>query len=378
MPDPNDVIQERLKPIVWRGHQLDLLDQRQLPLSKQFIQCTTPLEVAQAIQDMVVRGAPAIGIAAAYGFVLALSKVDVHKELTSSAAQAQLNALVQEGHDQLLQSRPTAVNLHHAMARMQVKWRELFDLIVQAKLCLADAQTQLEELAQIIHHEDIGFNQAIAEHGLAVLEQGSHKPLGVLTHCNTGSLATGGLGTALGIIKVGAKRLVSSSHSEASRPIIDHIFITETRPWLQGSRLTAFELMQESLDFTMIVEGAAGALMQTGQVQWLIVGADRITANGDVANKVGTYTLALIAKAHNVKVMVAAPSTTCDFSLASGADIPIETRGAQEVLAAGGHDPNADISVFNPVFDITPAAYIDYIVTEQGAVAPAELAGLLA
>lgn len=336
-------IQPELRPILWEKDTLRLLDQRRLPREEVYLTLKTAKEAAQSITDMVVRGAPAIGIAAAFGVVLSIMQ---HGDQADK---------IEQDFDCLAKSRPTAINLEHALTRMRRVWQSkgagLDEILAQAKA---------------IQLEDLESNLVMANAGMEVLHQSAiGKPFGVLTHCNTGSLATGGLGTALGIIK-----------QSATSGLIDQIFATETRPWLQGSRLTAFELKYEGLDFQLLVEGAAASLFASGKVRWLIVGADRITANGDVANKVGTLGLAVLARHYGVKVMVAAPMTTIDFSLEAGDRIPIETRGGAEILAAAGYPKGAEVDVFNPVFDVTPAALIDIIVTDQGAVKPSRLGSL--
>jgi methylthioribose-1-phosphate isomerase len=245
----------------------------------------------------------------------------------------------------LAQARPTAVNLVWAINRMR---REI-DAIVSG-----DPVARLERLALQIHEEDLAANRRMGELGSKLLGSGG----AVLTHCNTGSLATGGYGTALGVIRSG---FVSGKISE--------VYADETRPWLQGARLTAWELMQDRIPVTLIAEGAAAHLMKTGKVQWVIVGSDRIAANGDVANKIGTYSLAVNARYHGVKFMVVAPTSSVDMNTASGADIPIEQRPADEVLACGGHRIAAEgASAWNPAFDVTPAELVDAIVTEKGVV----------
>lgn len=339
--------QQELRPIQWQEKQeLRLLDQRALPASEEYLYLSTAAETAEAIQLMVVRGAPAIGITAAYGVVLSF------KHRVGDSAKVEQDLLLIE------QSRPTAVNLHHALAHM----RSILKKAHEQKLTYDEIIARLLEQARHIHQQDLAFNLSMAQHGLGILKAEAGSDLTVMTHCNTGSLATGGLGTALGIIKQGAKS-----------GMINKIYATETRPWLQGSRLTAFELLHEGIDVCLLVEGAAASLMATGQIQWLIVGADRITRNGDVANKVGTFTLATLARQFGVKVMVAAPTTTIDMELQSGQDIPIEYRGGEELLMAAGYTDGQAVPVYNPVFDITPAALIDVIVTENGAFKPSEL-----
>lgn len=313
-----------LEPIRWAGDHLSLLDQRALPLVTAEVRCGSAREVADAIRDMVVRGAPAVGIAAAYGLVL-----DAIAGAGFDAARAVLAA-----------SRPTAVNLEWALARM-------------ASVAPRTAAALLAE-AEAIHREDLAQNLHMAELGAALLPEGAT----VLTHCNTGALATGGHGTALGVIR--------TAHRQGKLAGVYH---TETRPWLQGSRLTAFELQHEGIPAQVIVDGAAAHLLRTRRVDWVIVGADRIAANGDTANKVGTYALALAARAHGVRLMVVAPSGTFDLGCPSGDAIPIEERSVEEVVTVRGHRFAPEgVRGFNPVFDVTPAAWIDAIVCERGVI----------
>jgi len=313
------------------GH-LQLLDQRRLPAETRWLMLRSSSEVAQAIRDLVVRGAPAIGIAAGYACVMAAEQATQQGSLDDWSAAL----------DELAAARPTAVNLMWAIDRM----REL------AAAGQVPEPTAVLALAQSIHEDDQRCNQRIAEHGLQHLPHGCR----VLTHCNTGSLATGGLGTALGIITTGW-----------ARQQITAVTATETRPWLQGSRLTAWELSQAGVPARLVVDSAAAALMKAGEIDWVITGADRIAANGDVANKIGTYALAVLAKAHGVKMMVAAPSSTLDLDLPSGAGMVIEERADTEIWSAAGlREAPAGITTWNPVFDVTPAELIDVIITEAG------------
>ncbi|MEW8507919.1 MAG: S-methyl-5-thioribose-1-phosphate isomerase [Candidatus Thiodiazotropha sp.] len=327
--------------IIWREGQLHLLDQRRLPDEIVFLELNTAAETAQAITDMVVRGAPAIGITAAYGVVLAGMAA-----YRSSAAQWQ--AAIRSDLERLSQARPTAVNLFWALRRME----RLLNGLPRDR----DPTHALLSEAVEIHQQDIRANRKMGDLGAALLEAGS----GVITHCNAGALATGGYGTALGVIR--------SAHGQG---LIREVFADETRPWLQGSRLTAWELLQDEIPVTLLADGAAAHRMAQGGIDWVIVGSDRIAANGDVANKIGTYSLAVAAKHHGVKVMVAAPTSTIDMDLASGMEIPIEVRGQQELLGCGGRQVAANgAGAWNPVFDVTPAGLIDAIVTERGVVAP--------
>ncbi|MGH8529214.1 MAG: S-methyl-5-thioribose-1-phosphate isomerase [Nevskiales bacterium] len=331
---PQAATQNLITPLIWEQTQLRLLDQRKLPLEEVYLEARSAHEVAQYIHDMVVRGAPAIGIAAAYGVALAAR----HGEDMAAALKL------------LAASRPTAVNLHWALARMQKK--------IQAG---ADAPALAAE-AEAIHAEDLAMNQRIGTLGAALFEQ----PVSVLTHCNTGALATGGWGTALGVIR--------SAHAAGK---LKQVFAGETRPWLQGARLTAWELLKDGIPAQLVVDSAAASLMAQGQIDWVIVGADRVVANGDVANKIGTYGLAVLAREHGVKFMVAAPSSTLDMSLQSGAQIPIEERPGAEIGSIQGRAiAPADFPALNPVFDVTPARLVDALVTEKGVLQPPTQAGL--
>jgi methylthioribose-1-phosphate isomerase len=330
---------DTIRAIRWENDRLLLLDQRLLPHQQVDVICTDVAGVAEAIRSMVVRGAPAIGITAAYGLAIA-----------GKHRFAQLGedwqASIATDLDTLAKTRPTAVNLFWAIERMRGLIARLPSNTDPFAALLAEAQQ--------IHREDIAANQRMGHLGAALLQAGS----GVLTHCNTGSLATGGFGTALGVIRQ------AYADNKLAR-----VFADETRPWLQGARLTAWELVQDKIPVTLIAEGAAAFLMKQQQVQWVIVGADRITANGDVANKIGTYSLAVLARQHGVKFMVVAPTSTVDLKLASGAEIPIETRSEDELLSlAGQRLAPQGVHAWNPVFDVTPAELIDAIVTEQAVV----------
>jgi methylthioribose-1-phosphate isomerase len=325
--------------ILWRDGHLYLLDQRKLPREVTFLELNSAGETARAITEMVVRGAPAIGITAAYGVVLAGG-------MAFQSSADDWKTAIKSDLEYLGRSRPTAVNLFWALRRMEG--------LIQALPDNRDPRDELLQEAVKIHKEDIEANHRMGELGASLLEANS----GVITHCNAGALATGGYGTALGVIR--------SAHK---RGLIREVFADETRPWLQGARLTAWELLQDAIPVTLLVDGAAAHRMAQGGIDWIIVGSDRIAANGDVANKIGTYNLAVAAKYHGVKVMVAAPTSTIDMSIVSGREIPIEMRGADELLACGGHQIAADgAGVWNPVFDVTPAALVNAIVTEKGVV----------
>ncbi len=330
MSTPFDRPEEGFQAIRCDGQSIHLLDQRRLPLEQYWLDLTSLDSVIAAIRDLAVRGAPAIGITAAYGAVLAAREFD----LDPVAWHAGLLRLGQ--------ARPTAVNLNWAIERMRA---------VEASSGRLDPEA-LMAMARQIHAEDIAANRTMAEAGSAHI--GSCN--GVLTHCNTGSLATGGVGTALGVIIAAAR---------AGR--IQQVFADETRPWLQGSRLTAWELAQAGVPAKVLVDGAAPALMASGQIQWVVVGSDRIAANGDVANKIGTYGLAVAARFHGVKFMVVAPQSTVDAEMPNGRGIEIEQRDPAEIWrAAGLESAPAGFAAWNPVFDVTPAELVDCIVTEQG------------
>ncbi|MFC6842126.1 S-methyl-5-thioribose-1-phosphate isomerase [Xanthomonas theicola] len=328
---------DHIRPILWTGDALQLLDQRKLPFVVEHLQCTDSDQVAEAIHTLAVRGAPAIGIAAGWGVVLAARAVQADD---GAHALAELEPALQR----LNAARPTAVNLAWALARMR---RAL-------AAAGADWREATARQAQAIAEEDLAANRRMGALGAGLIAPGS----GVLTHCNTGSLATAGFGTALGVIRAGM-----------AQGRIAKVFAGETRPWLQGARLTVWELQQDGIDATLIADSAAAHLMKTGAVQWVIVGADRICANGDTANKIGTYQLAIAARHHGVGFMVVAPSSTVDMDTADGARIEIEQRDPGELFGVGGVRTVADgIAAWNPVFDVSPAGLIDAIVTERGVI----------
>ena len=338
---------DRIRPILWTGETLDLLDQRKLPFQIEQLSARTSDEVAAAIHALAVRGAPAIGIAAAWGVVLAARAIEAGD---GAEAVAKLEPALQR----LNAARPTAVNLAWALARMR--------RVLQP--AGADWRQVLEREAQAIAGEDLAANRRMGELGAALIGPGS----GVLTHCNTGSLATAGFGTALGVIRAGV-----------AQERIARVFADETRPWQQGARLTVWELQQDGIDATLIADSAAAHLMKTGAVQWVVVGADRICANGDTANKIGTYQLAIAARHHGLKFMVVAPSSTVDMATASGDLIEIEEREPGEMLGIGGVRIVAEgIHAWNPVFDVTPGELIDAIVTEKGVVEHPDMASMRA
>ena len=330
---PNDSV----RAIKWQDDHLMLLDQRLLPHEVIWLDITNTEETVAAIRDMVVRGAPAIGITAAFGVVMAArAHFGMAPENWQTSIQVDLELL--SG------ARPTAVNLVWAINRMAA----VFERVTGDPVALLLAE------AKAIHEEDIAANRRMGELGAELIAPGK----GVLTHCNAGSLATGGYGTALGVIR-----------SAWQQKRIDTVYADETRPWLQGARLTAWELIEDDIPTSLVVEGAASALMASGRIGWVIVGSDRIAANGDVCNKIGTCNLAIIARHYGVKFMVVAPVSTCDPNMPSGQDIPIESRDPNEILSLGKQRiAAAESSAWNPVFDVTPAELVDAIVTEKGVI----------
>jgi len=326
----------------WRDGRLELIDQRLLPAECRYLACDGAQAVANAIRGMVVRGAPAIGCAAAYGVALEAQRL-------RAAERAKFDAGLERAFQILAESRPTAVNLFWALGRMRRKWGEHRSGNAQAI-----AAALLDE-ARAVAEEDVRLNRRMGEHGAALLSDGMR----VLTHCNAGALATAGHGTALGVIRsaVACGKRIS-------------VFVDETRPFLQGARLTAWELAQDGIAVTLIADSAAGHLMSRGEIDAVIVGADRVAANGDVANKIGTYGVAVLAQRHGIPFYVACPVSTVDPGTASGRDIPIEERGGEEV--AGYRETRwapAEVAARNPVFDVTPAALVTALVTEKGVMA---------
>ncbi len=329
----------------WRDGALQLLDQRVLPHTIEYIVCRSAADVADAITAMVVRGAPAIGIAAAYGVVLAAGDAfERHGERWRDA--------IRDDIERLRRSRPTAVNLAFEL-----------DAIVRRFAAIeGDPGPELLAYANALKARDVTDNERMGAFGAAHIAPGSR----VLTHCNAGALATAGYGTALGVIR--------SAWRAAN---VSRVYATETRPWFQGARLTAWELHQDGIPVTLIADSAAAHLMRSGGVDWVITGADRIAANGDVANKIGTYSLAVNARAHDVRFMVAAPLSTIDRDTAEGSRIPIEERDPDELRSFRGHAiAPAGVDAFNPVFDVTPAAFIDVLVTEKGALTKPDAAAI--
>jgi methylthioribose-1-phosphate isomerase len=331
----------RVETLRWCGDHLEMIDQRVLPAQFRYLRYDDAEGVAQGIRDMVVRGAPAIGCAAAYGIALQALR-------GRAAARADFDNALERGFELLAASRPTAVNLFWALERMRVRWAALAREPVAAQ---ADA---LLAAAHEILAEDIRINRALGEHGAALLADGAR----VLTHCNAGALATAGHGTALGVIR---------SAAEAGKRIC--VIADETRPFLQGARLTAWEMVQEAIPVTLITDNMSGHLMSRGEIDAVIVGTDRVAANGDVANKIGTYMVAVLAQRHRIPFYVACPMSTIDFSLADGASIPIEERPRQEVTGFRDCQWAAEgVLVRNPAFDVTPAELVTALITERGVV----------
>jgi len=339
--------------IEWTDRAVRILDQTQLPHTVVYRECTDYRMVARAIKELAIRGAPAIGIAAAMGAALGARPIQA-RDRTDFLTQFHRIC------DEIRTARPTAVNLFWALDRVELAAKN-------SKAASVDAlKDELIALGKLMLDEDISLNKQMGKAGAHLIPDGAS----ILTHCNTGSLATGGYGTALGVIRAAV---------EAGKKV--HVYVDETRPVLQGARLTAWELLQDQIPCTLITDNMAGSLMKRGKVDLCIVGADRITANGDTANKIGTYSVAVLAKAHNLPFYVAAPMSTIDFTLASGELIPIEERDPEEVTSmptASGRVATAPkgVPVYNPAFDVTPANLIRAIITERGAVPPGELSKL--
>jgi methylthioribose-1-phosphate isomerase len=325
--------------IAWQDDHVVMIDQRKLPFKESFVVCKTPAQVIDAIRKMVIRGAPAIGVAAAMGLALGARRIRTQNRVTFERRFQQIC-------EQMANARPTASNLFWAIQNMQ-------------KVIADHPRGSVEELKQLLRHkadevlvEDQAINRAIGQHGQVVVPDGAT----VLTHCNAGALATAGYGTALGVVRAAW---------ETGKNI--QVLADETRPFLQGSRLTAWELQQDNIPVTLITDNMAGYLMSQGKVQLIVVGADRIAANGDVANKIGTYSLAVLAQENGVPFYVAAPLSTVDLSVATGKDIPIEERDPSEVThSAGRAIAPPGVGAWNPAFDVTPNRFINGIITEKG------------
>ena len=346
-------MRESVEALRWRdmpdGGFLQMIDQTRLPAVFDYLNYDSAATVAEGIRSMVVRGAPAIGVAAAYGVALEAMRL-------CRTQEARFDAALEQGFALLAASRPTAVNLFWALERMRSAWKQ------HAALDKAALASQLLAEAKFIHDDDIRINRAMGEHGAALLPDGAR----VLTHCNAGALATGGHGTALGVI-----RSAVASGKKIS------VIADETRPFLQGARLTAWEMVQEKIPVTLITDNMAGHLMAQGEIDAVIVGTDRVAANGDVANKIGTYMVAVLAHRHGIPFYVACPLSTIDLDVASGDQIPIEERAPAEVT--GYRDCQwaaAGVSVRNPSFDVTPAELVTAIITEKGVVHQPDRTGI--
>jgi len=338
-----------MRTIEWDDGVVKMIDQRKLPGEYVVVQFTDYREVARAIKEMYIRGAPAIGAAAAFGLALCARG-------SKARTRAELLADLEEAADTLRETRPTAVNLPWALERMLEQARKAQHTQVEqmANALVAEAQRMADE--------DVEINQRMAAHGAELIEDGDN----VLTHCNTGSLATVDYGTALGVIR--------TAHEQGK---CIHVWVDETRPRLQGARLTAWELMRYGIPMTLVADNAAGHLMLTGQVDLVLVGADRVAANGDVANKIGTYKLAVLARENGIPLYSVCPTSTVDLSLPSGDQITIEERDPTEVTHVSGVNIAPEgVLVYNPAFDVTPHRYVTGIVTEKGIIAPPFAPGL--
>jgi methylthioribose-1-phosphate isomerase len=330
-----------LPTIEWQGDTVVMVDQRKLPGQEIYVRCRTSQEVAKAIRTMVIRGAPAIGVAAAMGIALGMRR-------STAKGTKQFAVEFQKTCDMMAATRPTAVNLFWAIERM----KRAFARGAQAGESPDELADRLEREARAIHDEDVANCRAMGAHGAMLVADGSR----VLTHCNAGALATAGYGSALGVIRAAV---------EQGKKIA--VFADETRPFLQGSRLTAWELVREGISTTVITESMAGPLMRAGEIDVVVVGADRIAANGDTANKIGTYTVAVLAHEHKVPFYVAAPLSTIDLATPDGDHIPIEERDQREVSHLGSSRLAPEGAKFrNPAFDVTPHRYITAIITERG------------
>jgi methylthioribose-1-phosphate isomerase len=332
-----------IQTLEWTERGVRFLDQTKLPTEEIYVTCKTHEQVADVIRNMVVRGAPAIGVAAAMGIALGVNN-------SKAESTGDLKRDFDQICDLIGKTRPTAVNLFWAIRRMQEKFER-----VRIRP-IAQIKQDLVEEARRMHAEDIAANQSMGRHGATLMPAEG----GVLTHCNAGALATAGYGTALGVIRAAV---------EQGKKI--HVYADETRPFLQGARLTAWELMKDGIPTTVISDSMAGAMMRQGKIGAIVVGADRIAANGDVANKIGTYTVAILAKEHGIPFYVAAPISTVDLACPNGSEIPIEQRNPKEVTHIAGKQMVPDgVEVENPAFDVTPAKYVAAIITENGIARP--------
>ncbi len=330
-----------MEAIQWRGDTLLLLDQTKLPVTEEWLPYTDAYQVASAIRTMVVRGAPAIGVSAAYAYVLAARSFSALDSASFSAQMTQTKAV-------LAASRPTAVNLFWALDRME--------RCLMAHGNSPQALSALEREAIAIHREDMEMNRRIGSFGASVVPEGAS----ILTHCNAGALATGGYGTALGVIR--------AAHAQGK---VSMVYADETRPLLQGARLTAYELGKDQIPTTLIADNMAASLMRAGRIQMVVLGCDRMAANGDFANKIGTYSVAVNAHFHGVPFYTALPSSTIDLALSDGGKIPIEERAREEMTHLSDvQTAPLDVQVFNPAFDVTPHQLLTGIITEKGVIYP--------
>ncbi len=368
----------KVETLRWFNNRLEMIDQRILPAAFEYLSYDSAASVAEGIRSMVVRGAPAIGVAAAYGVALEALRlsqhlppgrgkdgmgVDFENDSTPSltlplqgGGDVDFKEGMEEGFKVLAASRPTAVNLFWALQRMRKVWES-----VAAQSPQQTAQRLLAEAHEILA-EDIRINKAMGAHGAALLKDGAR----VLTHCNAGALATAGWGTALGVFR---------SAVEAGKKI--SVIADETRPFLQGARLTAWEMVQENIPVTLITDNMAGHLMAQGEVDAVVVGTDRVAANGDVANKIGTYMVAVLARRHNIPFYVACPLSTIDLSIATGKDIPIEERSVEEVKGFRDcHWAAEGVKIRNPAFDVTPAELVTGLITEKGVILQPDAQGI--
>ena len=333
------------KTIEWTDDGVRMIDQLKLPTQEVYVTCRTYQEVAEAIRSMVIRGAPAIGVAAAMGVALGVKN-------SGARTIPELRKDFETIAETISKTRPTAVNLFWAIERMRTAFKNSLSRHATDAQSIAFTRAALEDEAKRVLAEDIAINEAMGRHGAALMPDSGT----VLTHCNAGALATGGYGTALGVIRAAVA---------AGKKI--NVFADETRPFLQGARLTAWELAKDSIPVTLITDNMAGHFMKAGQIKAAIVGADRIAANGDVANKIGTYSVAVLAKENQIPFYVAAPLSTIDMSLASGDQIPIEERAPSEVTHwAGVATAPENVPARHPAFDVTPHRYVSAIITERG------------
>ena len=338
----------KIETLRWTHNKLEMIDQRVLPATFEYISYDSAASVAEGIRSMVVRGAPAIGVAAAYGVALEALRLSSVVLTSQGGGDTNFKVSMEIGFSELAQSRPTAVNLFWALQRMRKVWESVS---VQTPQIIS--QRLLVEAHEILA-EDIRVNRAMGEFGATLLQDGAR----VLTHCNAGALATAGWGTALGVFR---------SAVEAGKKI--SVIADETRPFLQGARLTAWEMVQENIPVTLITDNMAGYMMSQGEVDAVVVGTDRVAANGDVANKIGTYMVAVLAKRHNIPFYVACPLSTIDLSISTGAGIPIEERSVDEVKGFRDYHWAAEgVKIRNPSFDVTPAELVTALITEKGVV----------